>query len=951
MKSDMWVDIRRYVEERLLQFSYGSGIGASLTNIVTYLISTVAPAIHAIFGAQHSDAASGTPSRGTIARGNQSDLLEPYSAKTLGWVLHGNGVDVVSAPFNWDTMAGGYGSYMYHDHSSGMYGGTVYVPSHTQNANTVTIPSGVGTPTYDDLQDWLNITRSPGRLVGGVVTPNDPSDGKVDITELNGMIKTSASSTGTIVYFRKAAQTDLVLSGLAGYADKAVNWLYIDYDGGSLTYKLTTSRATFDGYTMFAVARMWIDGNTVEVLATGHSLYNKDYRAHDRLITKYGALDRASGGIISANGALGLQITDGVWYVANTKFTTTGVSTFEVWYKSGSATWVESASLNTFSQVFDGGTNKLYESYQNGNNIGTLGASKWGVYWIYLCPEGDLYVVMGTAQYNNAGAAQAASVPASLPPYCVDWARLVGRVICQKTAASLYSVETAFGNTFTLSTIVEHASTSGRSDADSHPAAAITNTATAPVVGTTVQAAIDNIAAALVGATNAIPVGGGAGIYPVWTAATGSGAPVRATSPTLVTPILGTPTSGTLTNCTGLPTAGLVAGTRGDILTAQTAGGVWTPLAKGAANAVLTGNGTDTAWSTYLITGTAGGTTNFAVSNTKTLTFTATDSYNVTIPATGTAALGAATATVSSTNDATIASHTHAVTSSSNPGGAASLLASAADGGLQLLRFGLGTDPDTDNAMKVVSAAWIGLGSAAGRAIFTDAATDTITFSDCFIGIGTTPTRLFHCVSTQNVCAIFSYTASSTNLASLAGAGINFRNLDATSGNYAILRFGDANDNAQIRMGVMNGAHSGTNQGTFFIEPSVAVTSPSTFIISPERNTKLGGTAERGTTVGTFHLDLFNGTAPTGTLTNGISLYSASGECWVIDAAGNATQLSPHDQRGEWHFYSRSTVTGKILRIDMERMLKTLNAKFGWDFVHEYEEELTNERNTNSQID
>jgi hypothetical protein len=42
------------------------------------------------------------------------------------------------------------------------------------------------------------------------------------------------------------------------------------------------------------------------------------------------------------------------------------------------------------------------------------------------------------------------------------------------------------------------------------------------------------------------------------TAATGSGAVVRATSPTLVTPALGTPSSGTLTNCTGLPTAGLV---------------------------------------------------------------------------------------------------------------------------------------------------------------------------------------------------------------------------------------------------------------------------------------------------------------------------------------------------------------------------------------------------------
>ena len=45
---------------------------------------------------------------------------------------------------------------------------------------------------------------------------------------------------------------------------------------------------------------------------------------------------------------------------------------------------------------------------------------------------------------------------------------------------------------------------------------------------------------------------------------TGTGANVFATSPTLVTPVLGTPTSGTLTNCTGLPistgVSGLAAG-------------------------------------------------------------------------------------------------------------------------------------------------------------------------------------------------------------------------------------------------------------------------------------------------------------------------------------------------------------------------------------------------------
>jgi len=75
--------------------------------------------------------------------------------------------------------------------------------------------------------------------------------------------------------------------------------------------------------------------------------------------------------------------------------------------------------------------------------------------------------------------------------------------------------------------------------------------------GTTATGAQQTLAA---GATTEVLVGGGAAALPVWTTATGSGAPVRATSPTLVTPALGTPASGTLTNATGLPISTGVSG-------------------------------------------------------------------------------------------------------------------------------------------------------------------------------------------------------------------------------------------------------------------------------------------------------------------------------------------------------------------------------------------------------
>jgi hypothetical protein len=99
---------------------------------------------------------------------------------------------------------------------------------------------------------------------------------------------------------------------------------------------------------------------------------------------------------------------------------------------------------------------------------------------------------------------------------------------------------------------------------------------------------------------------------------------------------------------------------------------------------------------------------------------------------------------------------------------------------------------------------------------------------------------------------------------------------------------------------------------------------------------KIGGTAVRATTAGTNRLDIFNGTAPVGTLANGISLYSTAGELRVMDAAGNATLLSPHDKETNEWIYDSVDKNGKRLRIDMERMMKAINDKFGWDFVKEF---------------
>ncbi len=60
---------------------------------------------------------------------------------------------------------------------------------------------------------------------------------------------------------------------------------------------------------------------------------------------------------------------------------------------------------------------------------------------------------------------------------------------------------------------------------------------------------------------------------------------------------------------------------------------------------------------------------------------------------------------------------------------------------------------------------------------------------------------------------------------------------------------------------------------------------------------------------------------------------TSSAEVYVRDEAGNVTKLSPHNREGEWEYFSRNVNTGKVVRINMEEMIKDIEKLTGKTYI------------------
>ena len=146
---------------------------------------------------------------------------------------------------------------------------------------------------------------------------------------------------------------------------------------------------------------------------------------------------------------------------------------------------------------------------------------------------------------------------------------------------------------------------------------------------------------------------------------------------------------------------------------------------------------------------------------------------------------------------------------------------------------------------------------------------------------GLTVTGYISATNTSNT------TVASAGFDASTSWGLKIANASTTAGTGAGIYFlGGTNSESYI-----GNLYESSGVGALSFQTRVSGTRAERMRIDSSGNLLVGGSATRSSTAGTALLNLFNGTAPVGTLTSGVSLYSASGDFNFMDATGGGYKV------------------------------------------------------------
>ena len=304
----------------------------------------------------------------------------------------------------------------------------------------------IGSPTYYNAQDWINIVQSAS-VISGFTLDNSRASAELDVASGEGLVKITDSGIGITKPFSYAGTTNLTL------VDNNTNYIYIDYNAGTPVAAATTSLISVEQNRHVMLGRVYKEGSTLTILNAPVNAFNLARTEYDRLLAVYG-FQHASGAVVSESGTLKLAVTAGSWYMGHVPISTGALDTnvadtFKYMYYNG-GTWVTD---NPTATTID------YDQYDSGAALASLTVNKYGVHWVYILQDSSLYVIYGTGDYTLT-LADDAQPPTSIPGIIDGMGELLAKIIV-KQDGTLISIESAFDLALSLSGTVVHNESAG----------------------------------------------------------------------------------------------------------------------------------------------------------------------------------------------------------------------------------------------------------------------------------------------------------------------------------------------------------------------------------------------------------------------------------------------------------------------------------------------------------
>jgi len=300
----------------------------------------------------------------------------------------------------------------------------------------------VGTPTINSSSLLTDAIHSAGVITGGGITNN--GDGTIDIAAGSGLIRATDDDLAPLLVFEWTLQTDVVLT------NHELNFIYWSYNGGTPLLNIALTDHT-DHNTEVSIGTVRRDDTSLHPTESREDVGNAIHRLNTRLYATAG-LTYASGALVGEVAPRNISVTPGVFFlglneVLTTVFDSSGPDNLITFYRDSPSGWVVNDAANQVSNV----------NYDDGSGtLALLGTNQYGVHWIYVGVDDDVYSIYGRTS-GNLASAQDEQPYADLPSHLVGGhAALAGKVIVQEGTANAISVETTFATEFAATGVTAH---------------------------------------------------------------------------------------------------------------------------------------------------------------------------------------------------------------------------------------------------------------------------------------------------------------------------------------------------------------------------------------------------------------------------------------------------------------------------------------------------------------